>query len=281
MHKRVLFSLAHPDDEAFGSGGLISKLVDEGVEVYYICGTNGAAGTVKPELIEQFGSIEAVRYTELDCASQVLGFKQVYKLGYGDSGMMNTPANQNPACLWQADETEVTGKIVQIMRELQPQIVITFDPFGGYGHPDHIFMHRATKRAFFAASDAAQFPDQGTVYQPQKLYYTGFPRTTLRFYIWRERLKGRNPRRVGVNKDLDLLHVLSKTLKPTTKINVLRYLDAWDKASQCHASQVSPRTGMPRWQRVIFSRKQALRRAYPDVEPGERLETDLFSGVSV
>ena len=113
------------------------------------------------------------------------------------------------------------------------------------------------------------------------MYYTGFPRTTLRFYIWRERLKGRNPRRVGVNKDLDLLHVLSKTLKPTTKINVLRYLDAWDKASQCHASQVSPRTGMPRWQRVIFSRKQALRRAYPDVEPGERLETDLFSGVSV
>jgi len=280
MHKRVLFSLAHPDDESFGSGALIARLVNEGVDVYYICGTNGAAGTVKPEFLEPYESVEALRYAELDCASKVLGFKDVYKLGYDDSGMMDTAANENSACLWQADETEVTGKIVEIMRELQPQIVITFDPFGGYGHPDHIFMHRATTRAFYAASDTAQFADQGAAYQPQKLYYTGFPRTALRFYIWRERLMGRNPRRVGMNKDIDLVRNLSKTLPPTTKINVLPYLDVWDKASQCHASQISPRTGMPRWQRMIFSRQQALKRAYPEVRPGERLETDLFSGVS-
>jgi len=268
--KRVLFSLAHPDDEAFGSGGLIAKLVAEGAEVAYICGTDGSAGTVKPTFIEKHGSVKAVRYAELDCAAQVLGFRAVYKLDYADSGMMGTPANQNPACLWQADEAALAAQIAAILHEFAPQVVITFDPYGGYGHPDHIKMHHATTRAFHQLLGQAN--------APQKLYYTGFPRRALFLYIWMTRLRGGNPRRIGVNKDLDLLAVRDNLLPTTTQIDVRDYMAVWDAASACHASQGTLRGSLPRWLTDWLSATQTLTCAHPTL-PKRPIERDVFAGV--
>lgn len=277
--KRILFALAHPDDESFGSGALIAKYVAEGAEVFYICATDGSRGTVAPRFIEQYGSVEAVRAAELECAAQTLGFKAVYNLGYRDSGMMGSLENDDPACLWQADEDEVTRRIVEIIREIQPQVIITFDPYGGYGHPDHIFIHRATTRAFHAAADPVQFADAGAPYAPQKLYYTAFPRKLLHFYIFMTRLRGENPRAIGENKDLDLVAILDHTLPATAKIDVLAHLDTGDAASACHASQISPRNELPKWLRRITSGKQGLTRIHP--APNGKKERDLFEGLKL
>ncbi|MBZ0307210.1 MAG: PIG-L family deacetylase [Anaerolineae bacterium] len=265
--KRLLISLAHPDDESFGLGGLIGKCVAEGVEVYYICATKGDRGTIADEHLQKYGSIEAVRDAELECASKVLGFKKVYKLGYSDSGMKGSPINDDPHCLIQADETVVTGQIADIMREVQPQVVITFDPFGGYGHPDHIFMHHATTRAFHETGIA------------QKLYYMVLSRRQLQVVMLMMRLRGINPRKVGVNQDLDFVEILQNALLPTTKISIYNYVDLWLTASACHASQVNSRTGLPRFIQRVVTGRQSLYRAFPEVSNGAGLERDIFERV--
>ena len=97
-----------------------------------------------------------------------------------DSGMMGTPANDNPACFWQADLDEAVGELVRVMREVRPQVVITYNENGGYGHPDHIQAHRVAVAAFEAAGDPGRYPDAGEPWQPSKLYYTAFPVSFLR-----------------------------------------------------------------------------------------------------
>ena len=273
MTQKLLLSLAHPDDESFGAGGLVAKCVSLGVEVSYICATDGARGTIDDDILAQHGgSAAAVRYAELDCASQVLGFKQVFKLGYCDSGMMGSETNNDPTCLWQADENEVAARILDIMRQIQPQVVITFDPFGTYGHPDHIFMHRATVRAFNA------FSDNGA-YHPQKLYYLAIDKRLMRIRIWQARLNRRNPRKLGKNHDIDLIKIYEKAPPITTRINVRAWLDQWRAAAECHRSQANPRAGISGWLLRLVEGRQGLQRAYPAVAPDEGIEKDIFAGV--
>ena len=272
--KRLLIALAHPDDESFGLGGIIRRYASDGVDVSYICATKGDRGTVKPEFIEQYGSVEAVRDAELECAAQVLGFKRLIKYGYRDSDMMGSPNNNDPACLWQADEDTVVDQIMENIREIKPQVIITFDPYGAYGHPDHIFMYRATTRAFEAM---AAEPNA-----PQKLYYTNIPRTLLRMGIWLSRLTLRNPRQFGENKDIDMVEILNHVPPAHVKINVRPWMDEWDAANRCHASQGGGGSLIiPRWVRRRFLSGQTLTRRYPEPQPGEKMERDLFEGVAL
>lgn len=282
QNPRLLLALAHPDDESFGSGALVGKLVAAGVEVHYICATKGDRGTIDQEYLDRYGSVAATRDAELDCASEKLGFKTVYKFGYSDSGMMGTPDNAHPDCLWQADEDVVTAKIVEVMRAVQPQVVLTFDPYGAYGHPDHIYMHRATTRAFHAASDPAQFPETGPAFQPQKLYYTNISRSMVRLGIWIQRLMLRNPRKLGVNQDIDMIAILSHIPDAHARIDVGDYFDVWDAASACHASQGGGSGLMiPKWLRRLTFRHQTFTRVVPAPDPNAPLETDLFAGVTL
>jgi len=274
MTRKILVSLAHPDDETFGAGGLLAKYASEGAEISYICATDGARGTISDEILaEHGGSAEAVRYAELDCAAKVLGFKNVYKLGYCDSGMMGSEANSDPTCLWQADEEKVAAQVGEIMREIQPQVVITFDPFGTYGHPDHIFIHRATVRAFNA------IVEEGAGYRPQKLYYIALDKWLMRLRIWQARLQGQNPRKIGKNNDIDLTEIRDNVPPVTTRIDVRAWGDAWEAAARCHRSQLDPRQGINRWLRRIIERSQGLQRVYPAVNSGEKIERDIFAGV--
>jgi LmbE family N-acetylglucosaminyl deacetylase len=281
---RMLISLAHPDDEAFGMGGAIAKYAERGVRVTLICSTNGDAGSVDPELLVGYDSIGELRLDELRCAAETLGIDEVITYGYRDSGMMGTPDNDHPDSLWQADEDVVVGRIIHDVRRVRPQVVVTFDPFGGYGHPDHIFMHRATTRAFYEAGDPLRFPehlaDGLEPYQPAKLYYMAYPRLPLRIVLWLARLRGEDPRRMGRNHDLDLQTALDRQLPTHARINVGRYQGVWDRAAGCHASQGNPRdtrSVFDSLRRVIF-RHQDFTRVHP-APNGQRPERDLFAGI--
>lgn len=283
---RMLISFAHPDDESFGMGGAIALYAQRGVAISLICSTNGDVGTVDAEFMEGFDTIGELRLHELACAAEMLGIEELITFGYRDSGMMGTPDNEHPDCLWQADPDYVTGRIVREIRRIRPQVVVTFDPFGGYGHPDHIYMHRATTRAFHAAGDPAQYPEHLAggldAYQPAKLYYSAFPRLPLRIMLLLARLHGEDPRHMGKNHDLDLQAALDNTLDTHARINVGAFQAVWDAAAECHASQQNPRKTnslFDRAQRFVF-RHQDFTRAWPEPQPGERLERDLFAGLA-
>jgi LmbE family N-acetylglucosaminyl deacetylase len=275
--KRLLIIYAHPDDESFGLGAFIARYVAEGVEVSLVCGTNGEAGTVSPEHLNGYSSIAELRLAELDCASAVLGFKEVIKLGYRDSGMMHNADNDNPASLWQAPTEAVAAQLVEVIRRLQPQVVITFDPYGGYGHPDHIKMHLATHAAFEMLKDDPA--------RPQKLYYSVFPKELLQVGVRVMRLRGQDPRKMGRNGDMDFVAVLENAQPVTALIDVgdKKYREVGEKAAACHASQISPRAQIPFFGMInrALTAKQRFCRVIPPVAPGEPLEYDLFHKISL
>ncbi|MBI1257099.1 MAG: GlcNAc-PI de-N-acetylase [Chloroflexi bacterium] len=280
-NRRLLISYAHPDDESFGLGGLITKYVREGVEVSLICATNGERGTVKEEFLQGYDSIAALRLAELDCAVEKLGFKHVVKLGYMDSGMMGSETSNDPACLWQAKEEEVTRRVVEVIRDLKPQVIITFNRYGGYGHPDHIAIQRATTNAFPLASDASYETGQAP-YAPQKLYYSSISARQIRLGVMLARLRGQDPRHLGRNKDFDLVAILDHIEPSHTAIDIRDYFDAWDAASACHASQLGGGgLRVPKWTRRWLSPYQSFTRIYPAPPHDGIDEHDFFENVRV
>ncbi|MCU0480542.1 MAG: PIG-L family deacetylase [Anaerolineae bacterium] len=283
--KRLLIAFAHPDDESFGLGGLISKYVADGVEVYYVCSTNGDVGTIPESMQGKYGSIAELRLSELDCASAKLGFTEVVKVGYKDSGMMGSDTSKDPACswyIWEHTPKVMIDRMVHEIRRIQPQVVITFNKYGAYGHPDHIAIQRATTEAFHLASDPAYMPDDLPAYKPQKLYYTNIPKRTLQLGIFLMRLRRQNPRALGVNKDIDVLAILENCEPAHVSVNIANYLKAWEDANSCHASQGGGRRGiLPFWLRKVFGGKQSLTRVYPVPNRDKIDEHDIFQNVSV
>jgi LmbE family N-acetylglucosaminyl deacetylase len=278
--RRLLFSFAHPDDESFGSGGVIARYVAQGAEVSLICATNGDVGTVSPEMLNGYASVAELRLAELECAAQKLGFKKVYKLGYKDSGMTNSETSKDPLCLWQTPRDQVTRRVVEVIRQVRPQVVITFNRYGGYGHPDHIAIQQATTDAFKLAGDSGYKTGGQSPYQPQKLYYTTIPVFALRLNLALMRMRRQNPRQVGKNKDIDYLAILDNVEPIHARVDIRDYLLAWDEASACHTSQLGG--GFPRLpmsvRRALFS-YQGFTRIHPAPRYNRIDETDLFAGI--
>lgn len=278
-NRRLLIAYAHPDDESFGLGAFIAKMVAEGVQVDLICATNGEAGTIAPEFVEKFGSPTAVRLAELVSAARLLCLSHVITLGYRDSGMMGSPDNDHPESLWRADTEAVTRRVVQVIRDLKPHVVITFNEYGGYGHPDHIAIQRAATQAFTAAADPAYETGQAP-YAPQKLYYTNAGRAALQIGIALARLRGMNPRKLGRNHDIDIVAILDHIEPMHTRIDISGYFDAWEAASACHQSQLGGRsTRLPEWLRRYFARQQQFTRVIPTPARDGIDEHDVFAGV--
>ena len=146
--KKILAVLAHPDDESFGMGGTLALYAQQGAEVHLICATRGEAGEVDEKFLEGYDSIAERRESELRCAASHLGLKNVHFLSYRDSGMTGSLDNQHPEALINAPLEKVTGEVVEYIRTLQPDLVLTFDPVGGYHHPDHIHIQKAAVEAF-------------------------------------------------------------------------------------------------------------------------------------
>lgn len=284
---RLLLALAHPDDESFGSGGLISKYVAEGVDVYLICATDGDMGTIPEDMRGQFDSVRELRLSELECASKKLGFKEVFTYGYKDSGMMGAESTKDPACLWsQWNNTPeaVTRRVVETIREVRPQVVLTFNRYGGYGHPDHIAIQRATTHAVALSSDPSFSTDGLEPYAPQKLYYSSIPSRVLKIFLWAMKLRGKDVRRMGVNKDIDFQAIMDHVEPIHATVSIGDYLDEWDEASSCHKSQGGGGGGLigrfPRWLRRFIAGKQSFTRIYPVPNHNRVDEYDLFTNVS-
>lgn len=277
--KIILSVLAHPDDESFGMGGTLALYAQKGVEVHLICATRGEAGEVGPEYLRNYESIGALREAELRCAAGHLGLSGVYFLDYRDSGMDGTPENKHPEALVQAPIEEVAKKIAKYIRELKPQVILTFDPIGGYRHPDHIAIHKATVEAFHLSADP-DFINNFPPYQPQKLYFHTISKRFIRLTIRFLKLLGKDPSRWGKNNDIDLTSLAVEDFPVHAEIQYRLVEKRKDAASICHASQggAGLTKGPIQWVARWFGGKDQFMRAIPPAKPGEH-EKDLFEGV--
>jgi N-acetyl-1-D-myo-inositol-2-amino-2-deoxy-alpha-D-glucopyranoside deacetylase len=225
-----------------------------------------------------------MRWAELTCAAKELGLTDLIYLGYRDSGMPGSPDNQHPNALAAAPLDEVTAKVVGVIRDLKPQVVITFDPIGGYRHPDHIAIHNATVRAFYAAGDSAQFPDYGPAFAPQKLYFQIFPRGYLKWAVRILSLIRRDPRRFGRNQDIDLISLTEVDFPVHAVVRFNAEATAMQqRAAACHRSQLAggpPSNGLLGFLARLNQRQDMFMRAHPSVPMGGRFrERDLFEGI--
>ncbi len=273
MVKSILVCLAHPDDEV-GLGPLIARYVAEGAQATLICTTNGDVGTVDEKHLQGYASIAELRRAELHCAAKAIGFTEVVAIGYRDSGMMGSEDNQHADSMWQAPLEEVTQKVVEVMRRVKPQVVITFNTYGGYGHPDHIKINQATLAAFQLLQSE---PDP-----PQKLYYTCMRKTLLRVRFALMRLRKQDPRKAGKNADMDLVAAYEATSPMTTKVTTRKYLAAGWAAVACYASQIELSPWARRLRGIVgplVMGQTVLSRVVPAHPAGARVERDVFEGV--
>ncbi|MCI0396879.1 MAG: PIG-L family deacetylase [Chloroflexi bacterium] len=281
MKRTLLAVLAHPDDESYGLGGTLARYAREGVDVHVAIATDGAAGSIDERWQGDHNRLVEARAEEVKAAAQILGVT-LHNLGYRDSGYIGDPANQHPAAFINADQCEAAGRVVRLIRELRPQVVITHDETGGYFHPDHIQCYKITTAAFQAAGSPEQYPDIGPApYQPERLYYTVFPNRWVKFFIFLMRLRRLDPTKAGRNKDVDFTRLGVPWEKISTAINYRKYWDIKRQASAQHGSQgggagfsrLFP-TGL---QKLIFANEYMMR-AHPPAAPGNR-ERDLFDGL--
>jgi LmbE family N-acetylglucosaminyl deacetylase len=279
--KKVLLSvLAHPDDESFGMGGTLAKYAEEGVEVHLICATRGEAGEVAPEFLEGFDSIADLRVSELNCAVTHLGLTSLTILNYRDSGMTGSPSNQNPEALINAPIEQVAGEIANKIRELKPQVILTFDPLGGYKHPDHIFVNQAASKAFHLAGDPS-YQSSLPVHQPKKLFFHTFPKKFIHINIRLLRLMGRDPTKYGKNNDIDLTQ-LAVDFPVHVKVTYASVQERKNAAAACHASQGGEglTRGLMRWISWLLGVKPVdqFMQAFPEPANNE-ISDDLFEGI--
>ena len=233
---------AHPDDECMSTGGVLTRYAREGLRTVLVTATRGEEGeVVDPEMNpdEVKPKLGDVRIAELACACKHLEVEELHILGYRDSGMVGWETNNHPDCLAQADLQEATGRLVRLIRSIRPHVLTCYDEKGGYGHPDHIQVHRLTVAAFHAAGDAAQYPKIGPApWQPQKLYYTAYPRSYIftRYELMRamgaEVPSDRpdfDPHKVGGTPD-ELI---------TTRVDIRDFVTNKMSALRCHRTQIA------------------------------------------
>ncbi len=277
----LLGAYAHPDDEQ-GVSGLMAKYARAGVEVTLVCGTRGEAGEIAPGVDATPETLGQVREKELRCAAEKIGIQNLYFLDYRDSGMMGTGDNNDSRCLWQANPFEVTEKLVRIIRKRKPQVILTFDASGGYGHPDHIKIHQAALMAYFVAGDVRAYPDQLKEglppWTPSKLYWTAFPRS--RFQKYAEMVE-----KAGIEMPTPMREFLKRALPDeaiTTRIQVADLVDLKLDALRCHASQMNPDSiwnKIPQRIRREGLKVETLIRAESRALPVPGVEEDLFAGI--
>ena len=277
--KKVLLAVfAHPDDETFGTGGTLALYAKRDFDVHLICATGGELGE-SPTDLRGFASVAEMRESELQCAASVLGLKTVQLLGYRDSGMQGSTENHHPRALVSAPVEDVARRIAGHIRVTRPQVVITSDPVGGYGHPDHIAIHLATVAAFQMAQDPELDIDGLQPHTPQRLYYSTFPRRLLRWVVRLMLLLRRDPRRFGHNKDIDLLSVAEADFPIHAAVPIQEVRSLKEQAARCHASQLGDIGRVAKWLQRLMDRTEVFTRAIP-AEPPVNVQRDLFEGVT-
>jgi N-acetyl-1-D-myo-inositol-2-amino-2-deoxy-alpha-D-glucopyranoside deacetylase len=176
----LLIIFAHPDDETFGTAGVMAAAVERGVPVTVISATRGEAGESAISGLDDPERLGTVRERELREATRQIGVSDVRLLGYRDSGMAGSPSAEHPRAFVRVPVETAASRLVSHMRSVRPHVILTFGPEGLYGHPDHVHMHHVALRAIQLASDpshkgrAASEPWQVPV-----LYFAAFPRENM------------------------------------------------------------------------------------------------------
>ena len=220
----------------------MARYADEGVRVVLVCATGGEEGDIlnprmdKPGVKERMAEL---RYEELQAACSILGVEEVYHLGYRDSGMPGTPANERPDAFWNADPDEALEKLVRIIRAEKPEVILSYDESKGYEHPDHLRVHEWGRRAFEEAGDASKYPDAGEPWTPSKLYYFA-TFTKRRMTILHDSAQGEGVESpfAGFLENWDSMGFEDPEV--TTQIDVSDYLELRTKALLAHATQIDP-----------------------------------------
>ena len=238
---RVLAMFAHPDDEGFGCGGTLAMLVSRGAHVTLVCATNGDVGEISDPSLATSETLARVRQEELRNAMRITGVPDVRFLGYRDSGMAGTEDNNHPDALYQAQPESVVDRLVDIIDEVDPEVVLTHDPTGGYGHPDHVTVYALTTKAFHRAAEFNGPVPKPSLARKQEsierlLYYVCFPRSAFR-RMWQQMLDaGITPPFASELVDT----VGSPDEAVTTTLNVAAYVDTKIASLECHRTQIDP-----------------------------------------
>ncbi len=229
----------------------MAKYASEGAEVTLVTCTLGEEGEILiPEVShlasDQEDQLGAHRQEELAASMAILGITDWRLLGgpgrFRDSGMVGTPPNDNPACFWRADLLEAALELVKVIREVQPQVVVTYDDFGGYGHPDHLQAHRVTHYAVALASIDGFHPELGAPWQISKLYWTAMSRSRVRDGIIALRAAGYTDGFAEMDPD-DLPPFVTADELITTEIDATQYVGKKFDALRAHATQISTERG--------------------------------------
>jgi len=245
--RRLLLVHAHPDDETINSGATMARYVAEGASVTLLTCTLGEEGEVLvPELAQlaadQADQLGGYRIWELRGAMAALGVSDIRFLGgagrYRDSGMMGTPANEHPRAFWNADLDEAVAHAVAVVREVRPQVLVTYDENGGYGHPDHIQAHRVAMAAVEVAADATYRPDLGRPWDVAKVYWCCVPRSVLQRGLDALAATGAESPFEGVDSADDVPFAVSDQ-DVTAAVDGGAYVDRKDAAMRSHPTQIT------------------------------------------
>ena len=283
MPRTLLAVHAHPDDECIGTGGVLARYVDEGVRTVLVTCTDGAVGEISDPALATPENLAEVRARELDEAVRILRVSRLVKLGYRDSGMAGTADNTNPASFQQARFDEAVERVVRIIREERPQVVITYDERGGYGHPDHIRAHQVAVAAFEAAADSDRFPSAGEAWASAKLYYSVVPRSALSRFAERLREAGievpfRRQAESAESADEDPPFGVADE-RVTTSVDVSAYVGQKRAALEAHRTQMGPDQFFMRVPQDLFAEVFGRETFQRVSGPGSTPETDLFAAL--
>lgn len=300
--RRIVLVHAHPDDETINDGALMARYVEEGVHVTLVTCTLGERGEVLlPELAslayDQGGGLGEHRIGELAAAMKELGVTDSRFLGgpgrYCDSGMAwsetggaTVAPDVQPGAFWLADLLEAADLLVEVLREVRPQVLVTYDQFGGYGHPDHVQAHRVATYAVALAAVPSYRPDLGDAWDVPKVYWTAMSESRLRDGIRRLRAMGDTTTFEGMDPEGPLPPFAVPDELLTAAVDSTTYVERKLAAMRAHATQIavdgpffalSNNIGNEAWG-VEFYR---LAKGMPGPrDPQTGLEADLFAGIS-
>jgi mycothiol S-conjugate amidase len=280
MPVTMLVVRPHPDDESSGTGGMLAHYHARGVRTGVVVCTGGEEGEIRdPDLdpVHDAPRLGKIRERELRDACAILGVRELRLLGYRDSGMPDAPANQHPEAFAQADGVEAAGRLVQIIRELRPLVIVTEPPGGAYPHPDHIKCYQVSRDAFHAAADASAYPEAGAPWQVEKLYAIA----QIDDGAW----ASLSPEFKAAGFDLGSRHKRRRGPGPetaTVALDVRPYSEHQRRALLAHRTQVPPDSFLVSLPAEL--RRRAFATAYfvrlhPPAAPGER-EQDLLDGIA-
>ena len=279
---RLLACFAHPDDEAFPVGGALAAHAARGVQIRLITATLGEEGEIRQAGAATPETLGSVRRVELARAVRILGLHDHVVLHYRDSGMAGTPPNEHPQAFVNAHPEAVIERLVAEIRRFRPQVILTFDPDGLYGHPDHIAIHNHALEAFHRAARPDAYPQHlvngVTPYAPQRIYYSARPRGFR--MEWAQALRAE-----GIDFPLPDPNRASDGAPPETINLEMDVSDRLEVKMGCilsHRTQVAPDWPYDRVPRAAANKilgREYYIRGWPPVGSGEVVSPNFFEGI--